>query len=135
MLLTVLSLGSPMRTGLDGLATHPKLGAELRNQRVGLLAPPGSVDRRLVHARQILEALGVRMTLVLGPEHGYGGEAQDMVGLANSQDALGTPVRSLYGQRFEDPSPRPDDLAKMDTLLVDLQDVGARYDTVVWTAV
>jgi uncharacterized protein YbbC (DUF1343 family) len=124
-----------MRTGLDRLATHPKLGAELRNQRVGLLAHPASVDRRLVHARQILEALGVRVTLVLGPEHGYGGEAQDMVGLANSQDALGTPVRSLYGQRFEDLSPRPDDLAKMDTLLVDLQDVGARYYTFVWTAV
>jgi uncharacterized protein YbbC (DUF1343 family) len=124
-----------MRTGLDRLATHPTLGTELRNQRVALLAHPASVDRRLVHARHVLQALGVRVTLVLGPEHGYGGEAQDMIGIANSSDAWGTPVRSLYGKRFEDLSPLPDDLAKMDTLLVDLQDVGTRYYTFVWTAV
>jgi len=124
-----------MRTGLDRLATHPKLGAELRSQRVGLLAHPASVDRRLVHAQHVLRALGVRVTLAWGPEHGYGGEAQDMIGVANASDASGTHVRSLYGKRFEDLSPQPDDLAKIDTLLVDLQDVGARYYTFVWTAV
>src|SRR5271165_1535496 len=116
-----------MRTGLDRLATHPKLGAELRAARVGLLAHPASVDRRLVHARRVLEALGVRVAIVFGPEHGYGGEAQDMVGVADARDALGTPVRSLYGARFEDLSPSPDDLRTIDTLVVDLQDVGARY--------
>ena len=124
-----------MRTGLDRLATHPKLGSELRGARVGLLAHPGSVDRRLVHARRILDALGVDVALVLGPEHGYGGEAQDMVGVADARDALGTPIRSLYGQRFEDLSPTPEDLALIDILVIDLQDVGARYYTFVWTAV
>jgi uncharacterized protein YbbC (DUF1343 family) len=44
-------------------------------------------------------------------------------------------VRSLYGERFEDLSPRPEDLAGLDVLVVDLQDVGARYYTFVWTAV
>jgi len=42
---------APLRTGLDRLATHSALGAELRSSRVGLLAHPASVDRRLVHAR------------------------------------------------------------------------------------
>jgi uncharacterized protein YbbC (DUF1343 family) len=124
-----------VRTGLDRLATHPALGAELRGSRVGLLAHPASVDRRLVHARTILDALGVRVAVVFGPEHGYGGEAQDMIGVADARDALGTPIRSLYGERFEDLSPRPEDLAAIDLLVVDLQDVGSRYYTFVWTAV
>jgi uncharacterized protein YbbC (DUF1343 family) len=124
-----------LRTGLDRLATHPTLGAELRGKRVGLLAHPASVDRRLVHARRILDALDVRVALVFGPEHGYGGEAQDMIGVADARDALGTPIRSLYGERFDDLSPSPEDLAAIDVLVIDLQDVGARYYTFVWTAV
>jgi uncharacterized protein YbbC (DUF1343 family) len=124
-----------VRTGLDRLATHSKLGAELRRARVGLLAHPASVDRRLVHARRVLDALGVHVAMVFGPEHGYGGEAQDMVGVADARDAFGTPVRSLYGERFEDLSPQPEDLSAIDVLVVDLQDIGARYYTFVWTAV
>jgi uncharacterized protein YbbC (DUF1343 family) len=124
-----------LRTGLDRLATHPTLGAELRAARVGLLAHPASVDRRLVHARGVLDALGVSVAIVFGPEHGYGGEAQDMIGVADARDALGTPIRSLYGERFEDLSPRPEDLSSIDVLVIDLQDVGSRYYTFVWTAV
>ena len=124
-----------MRTGLDRLATHTAVGAELRGRRVGLLAHPASVDRRTCHARHVLAALGIDVAIVFGPEHGYGGEAQDMVGVADARDALGTPVRSLYGEHFEDLSPRPEDLAAIDVLVVDLQDVGSRYYTFVWTAV
>ncbi len=131
----VLVASALVRTGLDRLATHPKLGAELRSARVGLLAHPASVDRRLVHVRAILDALGVRVALALGPEHGYGGEAQDLIGVPDARDASGTPIRSLYGERFEDLSPSPEDLAGIDVLVIDLQDVGARYYTFVWTAV
>ena len=126
---------SNVRTGLDRLATHSKLGTELRAARVGLLAHPASVDRRLVHARRILDALGVHPVIVFGPEHGHGGEAQDMVGVADCRDAAGTPIRSLYGERFEDLSPTADDLSALDVLVIDLQDVGSRYYTFVWTAV
>jgi uncharacterized protein YbbC (DUF1343 family) len=124
-----------LRTGLDRLATHPKLGAELRAARVGLLAHPASVDRRLVHARRVIDALGVQVAMVFGPEHGYGGEAQDMIGVPDARDALGTPVRSLYAERFEDLSPAAEDLAGLHVLVIDLQDVGSRYYTFVWTAV
>jgi uncharacterized protein YbbC (DUF1343 family) len=124
-----------MRTGLDRLAGHAALVAELRACRVGLLAHPASVDQRMVHARHVLDALGVRVAIVFGPEHGYGGEAQDMVGVADARDALGTPIRSLYGESFDDLSPRAEDLAGIDVLVVDLQDVGSRYYTFVWTAV
>ena len=124
-----------MRTGLDRLRTDGALGAELLGCRVGLLAHPASVDRRLVHARHVLESMGVKVAVVFGPEHGYGGEAQDMIGVDDARDALGTPVRSLYGETFAALSPRPCDLALIDLLVVDLQDVGSRYYTFVWTAV
>ncbi|HZU83182.1 MAG TPA: DUF1343 domain-containing protein [Polyangiaceae bacterium] len=124
-----------METGLDRLPRHAALARELRGARVALLAHPASVDRRLVHARLVLEALGVRVAVVFGPEHGYGGEAQDMIGVADARDALGTPVRSLYGARFDDLSPTAADLQAVDVLVIDLQDVGARYYTFVWTAV
>jgi uncharacterized protein YbbC (DUF1343 family) len=124
-----------MQTGLDRLATHEALVKELRGSRVGLLAHPASVDRQLVHARRVLDALGVHVAVVFGPEHGYGGEAQDMVGVDDARDALGTPIRSLYGETFDALSPRPEDLAAIDVLVVDLQDIGSRYYTFVWTAV
>jgi uncharacterized protein YbbC (DUF1343 family) len=58
-----------------------------------------------------------------------------MIGVADARDSFGTPIRSLYGSRFEDLSPAPEDLTQIDVLVVDLQDVGARYYTFVWTAV
>jgi uncharacterized protein YbbC (DUF1343 family) len=100
-----------------------------------LLAHPASVDRRLIHARGILDALGVPVALALGPEHGYGGEAQGLIGVPDARDARGTPIRSLYGEDVAALSPTHADLARIDVLVVDLQDVGARYYTFVWTAV
>ena len=116
-------------------AALDRLLAELRSRRVGLLCHPASVDRQLVHARHVLQRLGARITMVFGPEHGYGGEAQDLVGVPHARDPSGVPIRSLYGSRFEELSPAAEDLAEIDLLLVDLQDVGARYYTFVWTAV
>lgn len=103
--------------------------------RVGLLAHPASVDRHMVHVATVLRRRGVRPAVIFGPEHGYGGEAQDMVGVGDARDREGAPVRSLYGATFDDLSPRQEDLHGLDLLVVDLQDVGARYYTFVWTAV
>jgi len=122
-------------TGLDRLLASADRLAALRRERVALLAHPASVTRELVHARTALETAGVRPVIIFGPEHGYGGEAQDMIGVSDARDAFGTPVRSLYGNAFEDLSPRDEDLNGVDRLVIDLQDVGARYYTFVWTAV
>ncbi|MFT3773592.1 MAG: DUF1343 domain-containing protein [Minicystis sp.] len=124
-----------MDVGLDRLPSLDPLVARLRAARVGLLAHPASVDRGLLHISEILHRLGVRPQIFFGPEHGYGGEAQDMVGVASATDArTGAPIVSLYGDDFADLSPRPEHLAGLDVLLVDLADVGARYYTFVWTA-
>ena len=117
------------------MAESPELAAGLRKQRVGLLAHPASVTRDLVHASLVLERLGIRPRVFFGPEHGYRGEAQDLVRVTDTVSSRGVPIRSLYGLSFQDLSPRDEDLANLDCLLVDLQDIGARYYTFVWTAV
>ncbi|WP_437277714.1 DUF1343 domain-containing protein [Sorangium sp. So ce375] len=123
-----------MHVGLDRLPDLPQL-QRLRSTRLGVLAHPASVDRELTHIAFVLERLGVRPRLFFGPEHGYGGEAQDMATVMSSVDARSrAPIVSLYGDRFEDLSPSAEDLAKIDVLLIDLADVGARYYTFVWTA-
>ena len=124
-----------MKTGLDRLAITSSLASRLRGARVGLLAHPASVTRAMAHVRDVLDEIGAPPRIVFGPEHGYGGEAQDMIGVDDARDTRGTPVRSLYGARFEDLSPRTEDLDDLDVVVIDLQDVGARYYTFIWTAV
>jgi uncharacterized protein YbbC (DUF1343 family) len=119
-----------MDVGLDRFAEIVPL---LRGARVGLLAHPASVDKNLVHARDVMQAHGILPRVLFGPEHGWAGHAQDMVGVGHGG---GTErVVSLYGERYEDLIPRPEHLEGLDVVLVDLQDVGARYYTYVWTAV
>jgi uncharacterized protein YbbC (DUF1343 family) len=124
-----------MDVGLDLLPRSTSLLAELRGKRVGLLAHPASVDRRLVHVSTVLAELALRPAIIFGPEHGYGGEAQDMIGVPDAVcPVTGAPIVSLYGDRFEDLTPRDEHLDRIDVLLVDLADVGSRYYTFVWTA-
>jgi len=129
------TIGPRVRTGLDCLRVDARAAALLRRSRVGVLAHAASVDRRLVHLGRVLDELSIPVVVAFAPEHGYGGEAQDMVRIADRSDKVGTPIRSLYGQSVDDLSPKAEDLAAIDVLVVDLQDVGSRYYTFVWTAV
>lgn len=117
-------------SGLDRVASGD---VRLRGMRVGLLAHPASVDARLRHARWIVAEAGAEVARIFGPEHGYGGEAQDMIGVGDARDPEGVPVVSLYGHTKESLSPTRDQLQGLDALVVDLQDVGSRYYTFVWT--
>jgi len=107
----------------------------LQDARIGLLAHPASVDGRFVHVADVLREQGLGHAIAFGPEHGYGGEAQDMIGVGDAVDAFGAPVRSLYGENESALVPTDADLSRIDVLLCDLQDVGSRYYTFVWTAV
>ena len=73
----------------------------LAKKRIGLIVNPTAVDGELRH---IVDLLHGRADLVclFGPEHGVRGEAQDMIGVADARDTLGTPIRSLYGPTFDD---------------------------------
>jgi uncharacterized protein YbbC (DUF1343 family) len=119
-------------TGLDVLLSD-RLSL-LRGRRVGVLCHPASVTAELAHIVDALAAAGVRPERLFGPEHGVRGEAQDMVGVEDARDPRsGIPVVSLYGETFDSLTPTAGDLAGLDVLVVDLQDVGSRYYTYVWT--
>jgi len=101
-----------------------------------VLCHPASVAADLTHAVDRLIEAGVRPTRLYGPEHGVRGEAQDMIGVDDDHDRrTGIPVVSLYGETVESLAPSAADLADIDVLVVDLQDVGSRYYTYIWTMV
>ena len=81
----------------------------------------------------MLESAGAQVASFFGPEHGFAGAAQDMVGVG-SGEADDRPVYSLYGSDAADLAPKPEWLRDLDAIVIDLQDVGSRYYTYVWTA-
>lgn len=119
-------------TGLDVLAADPSL---ILGKRIGVVTNHAAVRHDVSHALSFLHG-DTRWTLaaLFGPEHGIWGEAQDMAGVADAVDpATGMRVRSLYGASEDDLAPRSSDLEGIDALVIDLQDVGSRYYTFVYT--
>jgi uncharacterized protein YbbC (DUF1343 family) len=122
-------------TGLERIALGEEaVLSRLRGRRLGLCAHPASVDSQLRHARSVLQGQGLDLRVLFGPEHGYGGEAQDMIAVHDAAPH-DLPVHSLYGDSEAALSPTQAQLEGLDALVIDLQDVGARYYTFVWTAV
>jgi molybdopterin-guanine dinucleotide biosynthesis protein MobB len=119
------------RFGIDRLAEDPESIAGLP---VGLLTHPAGVTSRLEPSWSALKAAGARLAMLLGPEHGIDGSAQDMESVGGRvHGETGLPVKSLYGSTARSLSPTAEDLAQIGVLVCDLQDVGARYYTFVWT--
>ena len=119
-----------VQSGLDVLLHH-RLGL-LRGRRFGILAHQASVDARLEHAVALLSAVrGARLAALFAPEHGVWGAPQDLIFVGNERDPVTRlRVTSLYGERRE---PTAAMLRGLDVLVIDLQDVGARYYTYQWT--
>lgn len=119
-------------TGLDRLLSDP---GSLRGRRYALLAHGAAVSASLEPAHLALARVA-RPTLLLAPEHGYYGVEQDMIAAHERLDPwTGVPIHSLYGDSLATLRPSPEVFSGIDLLLVDLQDVGARYYTYVATAI
>jgi len=119
---------------LSGLDVTEKLWPrDLKNARVGLVVHPASTNRRLEHAVTVCRrSKKFNITTLFGPQHGILGQTQDnMIEWEGFRDpATGLQVYSLYGKTRK---PRPEMLSNIDVLVVDLQDVGSRYYTFIWT--
>lgn len=111
-----------------------KIGAEqtekylpyLQGKRVAMMANLTSVIGK-THLVDSLKSRGVNIVKVFGPEHGFRGNASAGVHVADEVDiATGIPVISLYGKKNK---PTKEDLADVDILIYDLQDVGCRFYT------
>lgn len=98
----------------------------LKGKRVAILANQTSVIGN-THLVDSLQKSGVNIVKVFGPEHGFRGRASagDIVN-DETDAATGIPIISLYGAKNK---PTKDDLADVDIVLYDLQDVGVRFYT------
>jgi len=126
--------GSPPRpvvlSGLDRLRAGE--GPSLRGVPVALLCHPASVSSELEHAIDILSGkVGADLVALLGPEHGLDAAAQDMEPVDDGPAKI--PSYSLYGDEFDSLRPKPAMFHGAEWLVCDLQDIGARYYTYVWT--
>jgi uncharacterized protein YbbC (DUF1343 family) len=120
-----------VQTGLERFVEKP--GKWISRERIGLLCNPASVDSRLDHARLLInQRFPQQLKALYSPQHGFFAEKQD--NMIESEDlvdsVLQIPVYSLYGK-----SRKPDArmFAPIDVLLVDLQDVGTRVYTFIYT--
>ncbi len=120
------------RTGCDILASQACI--HLRGKSVGLLSNPASVTGGLRHIITILEENDIDIACLFGPQHGFRGETQaNMIEWEGYTDPrLGIPVYSLYSETRR---PTKSMLEKIDTVVIDLPDVGARPYTYLWTSV
>ena len=120
-------------SGINHLLSQPE--KYLQGKTVGLivnhtsLAGDGkhSITHFLSHSAFTLQAL-------FAPEHGLNGTAQDMIPIDNEVDLLsGLDIKSLYGKNKDSLVPDPALLHDIDNLVFDIQDIGSRYYTFIYT--
>ncbi len=120
-----------VKTGLEVFIGEPSVVSV--GGSPALLCHQASVTGGLVHAIDVLMGAGIKLAAVFGPQHGlFGTDQANMVEWEGKTDSrTGIPVFSLYGKNRR---PTPEMLLGVSSLIVDLQDVGARYYTYIWTA-
>jgi uncharacterized protein YbbC (DUF1343 family) len=121
----------PVRLGLERLLDGPDRKL-ITGQRIGLVCNPASIDSRLVHASDRLASGDWTLKALFGPQHGFNSDLQEnMIESPHAQDAKRrVPVHSLYSETRE---PTREMLADIDVLVIDLQDVGTRIYTYIYT--
>jgi uncharacterized protein YbbC (DUF1343 family) len=110
------------------LASH-----RLKGQRVGVVCNPASVDHNLSHiVDRVAAHSGARLAAIFGPQHGFRSDVQDnMIETSHATDEIRrVPIYSLYSETRE---PTAEMLRGLDVLVIDLQDVGVRIYTYIYT--
>jgi uncharacterized protein YbbC (DUF1343 family) len=103
---------------------------ELRGKSVALVVNHTSTIGN-THLADSLIALGIRVKTIFAPEHGFRGTADAGEHVSNGKDSkTGLPIISLYGQNRK---PTAQQLANIDVVVFDIQDVGARFYTYIST--
>ena len=119
-----------------------KLGIDLfdpqsvKGKRVALLCHAASVNSNYLHLTEICAQGGVNVVRCFGPEHGIWADAQDMEAVVEEGIEIHTqaPITSLYGHTVEELTPKAHLFDQVDLLIIDLQDIGTRYYTYIYTA-
>jgi uncharacterized protein YbbC (DUF1343 family) len=125
--MSTLSLG--VRLGSDLLLSSPRL----RGARVGIVCNHASVDDRFVNiVDRLIATDDIRLAAIFGPQHGFRSDVQDnMIETPHRDDpSRKVPIYSLYSETRE---PTAEMLKGVDVLVIDLQDIGARIYTYIYT--
>lgn len=126
-----------MLVGLDALrrGKNSAVRKRISESKWGLLTHAAAVDAQGLPILDVFQELQLRPDVLFSPEHGWDGVAQAEEPVTQEGDSTaGIRLVSLYGTSKESLSPSPADLSGLDLLVIDLQDVGSRYYTYVWTA-
>ena len=124
-----------VKIGLERLLSDNFIS--FNGKRVGLLCNQASIDKNFKHAIEIFFQMHkrgvIKLNALFGPQHGIWGHTQDNMiewkgGYKDKQ--TGVRIYSLYGEHRK---PTSDMLQDLDVMVIDLQDVGARYYTFIWT--
>jgi uncharacterized protein YbbC (DUF1343 family) len=118
-----------VRLGSDLLLASSRL----HGKRVGIVCNHASLDRGFVHIVDRLASAGnLTLAAIFGPQHGFRSDVQDnMIETAHASDASRrVPIYSLYSETRE---PTAEMLHGIDALVIDLQDVGSRIYTYIYT--
>jgi len=121
----------PVKLGLERLLEEER--ELVTGQKVGLICNQASVDHEYVHAADLFHQHNqIDLRALFGPQHGIRGDVQDnMIETAHAKDRkTGLPVFSLYSETRE---PTDQMLADIEVLVFDMQDVGCRIYTFVYT--
>lgn len=121
--------------GADRLLGTEKFRSLVAGRRTGAVVNHTAVSSDYTFWPSVLEArTGAKLEVIFAPEHGLWGQEQDQAPVEdNAKGAWGAPVKSLYGSSPESLKPDPAQLSGLDLVLFDIQDVGSRYYTYIYT--
>jgi len=124
-------MNNKVTTGLENLIEHPP--DYLRGKRLGLLSNPASIHSHFRHAKDLIHTFFPgRLTALFSPQHGFYAEKQDNMVESRHfiESSLNIPVFSLYNDTR---IPTKEMFDEIDILLIDIQDVGTRVYTFIYT--
>ncbi len=120
---------TPVKTGLDRVHEYHNL---FKNKRIGIITNHTGYNSEGKHIVDIFAAMeSVEITALFGPEHGIRGAGEAGEKIASENDPIrNIPIYSLYGKTRK---PTSEMLAAVDILVFDIQDIGARFYTYIYT--
>jgi uncharacterized protein YbbC (DUF1343 family) len=113
-----------IKTGADNYTAYLPL---LKDKKIGIVTNQTGILTDKTHLVDFLLSKKINLTKIFAPEHGFRGTADAGEHVIDGKDAkTGLPIISLYGNNKK---PKPEQLAGIDIMVFDLQDVGARFYT------
>ena len=126
-------LSSKVKLGIENLLDNQKILNELKGKKIGLISNATGINSQLKSTINLLyNHPDINLTVLFAPEHGIRSELKAGEFIKDNKDkGTNLPIISLYGKNSK--TPKKADLDKVDIIIYDIQDIGARTYTYIWT--